>query len=107
MVRKLQSILDSERENCGSVSEERLKLQQENERLQKETEDLRKLAMEAQQTAKLKVFFLFVLHISDLTKYSLEMNGWFQFPRTLCLPSPHNTVAETVTYILIAKSADN
>ncbi|KAL8207036.1 UNVERIFIED_CONTAM: hypothetical protein K2H54_040380 [Gekko kuhli] len=55
VIRKLQSILDSERESCGSVSEERLKLQQENERLQKEIEDLRKLAMEAQQTAKLKI----------------------------------------------------
>nr|XP_056711325.1 sodium channel and clathrin linker 1 [Euleptes europaea] len=55
MIRKLQGILDSERENCGSVSEERLKLQQENERVQKEIEDLRKLVMEAQQTAKLKI----------------------------------------------------
>uniref|UniRef100_A0ACB8E940 Uncharacterized protein n=1 Tax=Sphaerodactylus townsendi TaxID=933632 RepID=A0ACB8E940_9SAUR len=55
MIRKLQNILDSERENCGSVSEERLKIQQENEQLQKEIESLRKLAMEAQQTAKLKI----------------------------------------------------
>ncbi|XP_077156432.1 sodium channel and clathrin linker 1 [Paroedura picta] len=55
MIQKLQRILDSERENCGSVSEERLKLQQESERLQKEIEDLRKLTMEAQQTAKLKI----------------------------------------------------
>ncbi|XP_042322490.1 sodium channel and clathrin linker 1 isoform X3 [Sceloporus undulatus] len=55
MIHKLQSILDSERQNCGSVSEECLKLQQENERFQKEIEDLRKLAMEAQQTAKLKI----------------------------------------------------
>ncbi|XP_067386339.1 sodium channel and clathrin linker 1 isoform X2 [Emydura macquarii macquarii] len=55
MVQKLQSILDSERENCGSVSEQRLKLQQENEQLRKEAEDLRKLAMEAQQKAKLKI----------------------------------------------------
>uniref|UniRef100_A0A8C8SUM9 Sodium channel and clathrin linker 1 n=1 Tax=Pelusios castaneus TaxID=367368 RepID=A0A8C8SUM9_9SAUR len=55
MVQKLQSILDSERENCGSVSEQRLKLQQENEQLRKEAEDLRKLAIEAQQKAKLKI----------------------------------------------------
>ncbi|XP_053109293.1 sodium channel and clathrin linker 1 isoform X2 [Hemicordylus capensis] len=55
MIQKLQSTLDSERENCGSVSEERLKLQQENEQLQKEMEGLRKLAIEAQQTAKLKI----------------------------------------------------
>ncbi|XP_062991589.1 sodium channel and clathrin linker 1 isoform X2 [Elgaria multicarinata webbii] len=55
MIYKLQSILDSERESCGSVSEERLKLQQENEQFQKEMEDLRKLAMEAQQSAKLKI----------------------------------------------------
>ncbi|KAM9142366.1 sodium channel and clathrin linker 1 isoform 5-T7 [Pangshura tecta] len=55
MVHKLQSILDSERENSGSISEQRLKLHQENEQLHKEAEDLRKLAMEAQQKAKLKI----------------------------------------------------
>ncbi|XP_037753133.1 sodium channel and clathrin linker 1 isoform X2 [Chelonia mydas] len=55
MVRKLQSILDSERENSGSISEQRLKLHQENEQLRKEGEDLRKLVMEAQQKAKLKI----------------------------------------------------
>ncbi|XP_053885456.1 sodium channel and clathrin linker 1 isoform X1 [Malaclemys terrapin pileata] len=55
MVCKLQSILDSERENSGSMSEQRLKLHQENEQLRKEAEDLRKLAMEAQQKAKLKI----------------------------------------------------
>ncbi|XP_027514828.1 sodium channel and clathrin linker 1 isoform X4 [Corapipo altera] len=52
---KLQSILDSEREKSAFVSEERLKLQQENEQLQKEIEDLRKLAIEAQQKAKIKI----------------------------------------------------
>ncbi|XP_044285644.1 sodium channel and clathrin linker 1 isoform X2 [Varanus komodoensis] len=55
MIYKLQSILDSERENCGSVSEERLKLQQENEQFQKEMEELRKLVLEVQQAAKLKI----------------------------------------------------
>lgn len=55
MIQKLQNVLDSERENCGSVSEQRLKLQQENEQLQKETEDLRKMALEAQKKAKLKI----------------------------------------------------
>ncbi|XP_029393743.1 sodium channel and clathrin linker 1 isoform X2 [Mus pahari] len=55
MIQKLQTILESERENCGFVSEQRLKLQQENEQLQKETEDLRKVALEAQKKAKLKV----------------------------------------------------
>uniref|UniRef100_H9GB83 Sodium channel and clathrin linker 1 n=1 Tax=Anolis carolinensis TaxID=28377 RepID=H9GB83_ANOCA len=55
MIQKLQSILDSERQNCGTVSEECLKLQQENERFLKEMEELRKLAMEAQQAAKLKI----------------------------------------------------
>uniref|UniRef100_A0A8D0CBE2 Sodium channel and clathrin linker 1 n=1 Tax=Salvator merianae TaxID=96440 RepID=A0A8D0CBE2_SALMN len=52
---KLQSMLDSERENCGSVSEKCLKLQQENEQFQKEMENLRKLAIEAQQAAKIKI----------------------------------------------------
>ena len=53
----LQSILDSEREKSGSIGEQRLKLQQENEQLQKEIESLRKLATEAQQKAKIKVWF--------------------------------------------------
>ncbi|ETE69085.1 Sodium channel and clathrin linker 1, partial [Ophiophagus hannah] len=52
---QLQSILDSEREKCGAISEERLKLQQGNEQLQKEMENLKKLTMEAQHTAKLKI----------------------------------------------------
>ncbi|XP_009894318.2 sodium channel and clathrin linker 1 [Dryobates pubescens] len=52
---KLQSILDSERENCAIVSEQRLKLQQENEQLQKEMEGLRRQAIEAQQKAKIKI----------------------------------------------------
>lgn len=55
MIQKLQNVLESERENCGFVSEQRLKLQQENEQLQKQTEDLRKIALEAQKKAKLKV----------------------------------------------------
>ncbi|KAJ7420565.1 Sodium channel and clathrin linker 1 [Pitangus sulphuratus] len=52
---KLQSILDSEREKSAFVSEQRLKLQQENEQLQKEIEGLRKTAIEAQQKAKIKI----------------------------------------------------
>nr|XP_058147181.1 sodium channel and clathrin linker 1 isoform X2 [Dasypus novemcinctus] len=55
MIQKLQNVLESERENCGLVSEQRLKLQQENEQLQKEIEDLRKIALEAQKKAKLKI----------------------------------------------------
>lgn len=56
MIQKLQNILESERENCGFVNEQRLKLQQENEELQKQTEDLRKSALEVQKKAKLKVY---------------------------------------------------
>ncbi|NXU19576.1 SCLT1 protein, partial [Pardalotus punctatus] len=52
---KLQSTLDSEREKSAFVSEQRLKLQQENEQLQKEMEGLRKLAKEAQKKAKIKI----------------------------------------------------
>ncbi|XP_028618591.1 sodium channel and clathrin linker 1 isoform X3 [Grammomys surdaster] len=55
LIQKLQTVLESERENCGFVSEQRLKLQQENEQLQKETEDLRKIALEAQKKAKLQL----------------------------------------------------
>ncbi|XP_068961462.1 sodium channel and clathrin linker 1 isoform X3 [Petaurus breviceps papuanus] len=54
-IKKLQSVLESERKNCGTISEQRLKLQQENEQLQKDTEDLRKIALEAQQKAKLQI----------------------------------------------------
>ncbi|XP_059699765.1 sodium channel and clathrin linker 1 isoform X2 [Haemorhous mexicanus] len=52
---KLQSTLDSEREKSSFVSEQRLKLQQENEQLQNEMEGLRKLAVEAQKKAKIKI----------------------------------------------------
>ncbi|XP_054248205.1 sodium channel and clathrin linker 1 [Indicator indicator] len=52
---KLQSILDSEREKSAFLSEQRLKLQQENEQLQKEMEGLRRQAIEAQQKAKIKI----------------------------------------------------
>ncbi|KAF4790027.1 Sodium channel and clathrin linker 1 [Turdus rufiventris] len=52
---KLQSTLDSEREKSAFVSEQRLKLQQENEQLQNKMEGLRKLAVEAQQKAKIKI----------------------------------------------------
>ncbi|XP_054204864.1 sodium channel and clathrin linker 1 isoform X7 [Homo sapiens] len=54
MIQKLQNVLESERENCGLVSEQRLKLQQENKQLRKETESLRKIALEAQKKAKVK-----------------------------------------------------
>ncbi|XP_017592405.1 PREDICTED: sodium channel and clathrin linker 1 [Corvus brachyrhynchos] len=55
VISKLQSTLDSEREKSASVSEQRLKLQQENEQLQNEMDGLRKLAVEAQQRAKIKI----------------------------------------------------
>ncbi|NXD78582.1 SCLT1 protein, partial [Halcyon senegalensis] len=52
---KLKRTLDSERENSAFVSEQRLKLQEENEQLQKEMEGLRKLATEAQKQAKIMI----------------------------------------------------
>ncbi|NXU45775.1 SCLT1 protein, partial [Drymodes brunneopygia] len=55
VISKLQSTLDSEREKSSFVSEQRLKLQQENEQLQNEMEGLRKLAVQAQQKAKIKI----------------------------------------------------
>ncbi|NWW14065.1 SCLT1 protein, partial [Oreocharis arfaki] len=55
VISKLQSTLDSEREKSAFVSEQRLKLQQENEQLQNEMEGLRKQAVEAQQRAKIKI----------------------------------------------------
>ncbi|XP_042526422.1 sodium channel and clathrin linker 1 [Dipodomys spectabilis] len=55
MVQTLQTVIESERESCGFLSEQRLRLQQENEQLQKEAEELRKIALEAQKKAKLKI----------------------------------------------------
>uniref|UniRef100_A0A8C5ISG8 Sodium channel and clathrin linker 1 n=1 Tax=Junco hyemalis TaxID=40217 RepID=A0A8C5ISG8_JUNHY len=55
VISKLQSTLDSEREKSSFVSEQRLKLQQENEQLHNEMEGLRKLAVEAQKKAKIKI----------------------------------------------------
>ncbi|KAM6147987.1 sodium channel and clathrin linker 1 isoform 2-T2 [Erethizon dorsatum] len=55
VIQKLQNVLETERENCGFVSEQRLKLQQENEQLHKEADHLRKIALEAQKKAKLKI----------------------------------------------------
>lgn len=55
MIQKLQGLLESERENCSSVSEQRLRLQQENERLQEEADGLRRVALEAQKKAKVQV----------------------------------------------------
>lgn len=55
MIQKLQGLLESERESCSSVSEQRLRLQQENERLQEEADGLRRVALEAQKKAKVQV----------------------------------------------------
>ncbi|NXM43794.1 SCLT1 protein, partial [Gymnorhina tibicen] len=52
---QLQSTLDSEREKSAFVSDQRLKLQQENEQLQNEMVGLRKQAVEVQQRAKIKI----------------------------------------------------
>uniref|UniRef100_A0A8C7EEU6 Sodium channel and clathrin linker 1 n=1 Tax=Nothoprocta perdicaria TaxID=30464 RepID=A0A8C7EEU6_NOTPE len=72
MICKLQSILDSEREKSGFVSEQRLKLQQENEQLQKEMEGLRKLAVEAQQKAKIMVLFSTMEHEHSVKEHGYE-----------------------------------
>ncbi|XP_055000764.1 sodium channel and clathrin linker 1 isoform X2 [Sorex araneus] len=55
LIQRLQGVLEAERESCGAVSEQRLRLQQENEQLQREAEELRRSALEAQKTARLKV----------------------------------------------------
>ncbi|XP_055990496.1 sodium channel and clathrin linker 1 [Sorex fumeus] len=55
MIQRLQGVLEAERESCGAVSEQRLRLQQENEQLQREAEELRRSALEAQKAARLKV----------------------------------------------------
>lgn len=58
VVSRLESTLASEREKSVFISEDRLKLQQENEQLQREMDGLRKLASEAQRNAKIKVWFI-------------------------------------------------
>ncbi|XP_047934115.2 sodium channel and clathrin linker 1 isoform X2 [Anser cygnoides] len=70
---KLQSILDSEREKSGFVSEQRLKLQQENEQLQKEMEGLRKLAVEAQKKAKIKISTMEHEHAVKKQRYEARL----------------------------------
>ncbi|XP_064918158.1 sodium channel and clathrin linker 1 isoform X1 [Columba livia] len=55
VVSRLESTLASEREKSVFISEDRLKLQQENEQLQREMDGLRKLASEAQRNAKIKI----------------------------------------------------
>ncbi|KAM4706716.1 sodium channel and clathrin linker 1 [Discoglossus pictus] len=54
-IQKLNNTLDSDREACTSVSEERLKLSQENEQLRKNGEEWRRTAMESQQKAKFQI----------------------------------------------------
>ncbi|MEE6515342.1 hypothetical protein FKM82_024014 [Ascaphus truei] len=54
-IQKMNRTLESERESCSSVSEERLKLLQENEQLHKEMEEWRKTAMEAQHKVKFQL----------------------------------------------------
>ncbi|KAK2519251.1 Sclt1 [Columba guinea] len=55
VVSRLESTLASEREKSVFISEDRLKLQQENEQLQREMDGLRKMASEAQRNAKIKI----------------------------------------------------
>ncbi|CAH2300943.1 sodium channel and clathrin linker 1 [Pelobates cultripes] len=54
-VQKLNRMLESEREGFNSVSEERLKLVQENEKLRKEVEEWKKSAVEVQQKITFQV----------------------------------------------------
>ncbi|XP_075055989.1 sodium channel and clathrin linker 1 [Mixophyes fleayi] len=52
---KLNELLESERKESSSVSEERLKLVQENEQLRKEVEEWKKSATEAQQKLRFQL----------------------------------------------------
>uniref|UniRef100_A0A4X2MEW0 Sodium channel and clathrin linker 1 n=1 Tax=Vombatus ursinus TaxID=29139 RepID=A0A4X2MEW0_VOMUR len=98
-IQKLQSVLESERENCGTVSEQRLKLQQENEQLQKDTEDLRKIALEAQQKAKLK--------ISTMEhEFSVKEHGYEIRLREL-EDSNHNSTVELRRLLVAQQKATN
>ncbi|XP_076120761.1 sodium channel and clathrin linker 1 [Alosa pseudoharengus] len=54
-VRRLQAALAGARDDCGSISEERLQLQQENQQLRKDMEEQRKASLLAQRKAKQQV----------------------------------------------------
>ncbi|KAL2097428.1 hypothetical protein ACEWY4_006635 [Coilia grayii] len=54
-VRRLQASLAAARDDCGTISEERLQLQQENQQLRKEMEEQRKASLLAQRKAKQQV----------------------------------------------------
>ncbi|XP_062376495.1 sodium channel and clathrin linker 1 [Sardina pilchardus] len=54
-VRRLQAGLAGARDDCGSISEERLQLQQENQQLRKDMEEHRKASLLAQRKAKQQV----------------------------------------------------
>ncbi|XP_006629764.2 sodium channel and clathrin linker 1 isoform X1 [Lepisosteus oculatus] len=69
-VQKLQGALAVAREDCDSVSEERLQLQQENQQLRKEMEDLRKSSLKAQRMAKQQVSTM--EHEFSLKEHGLE-----------------------------------
>lgn len=56
MIQKLQSSLDNIRSDCDAVSEERLKLQRENEQFHKEMEEIKKVSMDIQRKAKQQVW---------------------------------------------------
>ncbi|XP_059821216.1 sodium channel and clathrin linker 1 [Hypanus sabinus] len=55
MVQKLQSSLENIRGDCDTVSEERLRLQRENEQIRKEMEELKKVSLDIQRKAKQQV----------------------------------------------------
>ncbi|KAG8453896.1 hypothetical protein GDO86_000499 [Hymenochirus boettgeri] len=55
IIGKLNMTLESERESCNSISEERLKLVQENQQLRKDIEEWRKVSIEVQQKVKFQI----------------------------------------------------
>ncbi|XP_072190466.1 sodium channel and clathrin linker 1 isoform X1 [Excalfactoria chinensis] len=90
----LQSILDSEREKSGSIGEQRLKLQQENEQLQKEIESLKKLATEAQQKAKIKVSTMEHEHAVKEQGYEVRLKEMEDISRKSTAELRHLLVAQ-------------
>uniref|UniRef100_UPI00398E43A0 sodium channel and clathrin linker 1 isoform X2 n=1 Tax=Pristiophorus japonicus TaxID=55135 RepID=UPI00398E43A0 len=71
MIQKLQSTLDSARGDCDMVSEERLKLQKENEQLRKEMEELKKISLDVQRKARQQVATL--EHEFSLKEHGFEI----------------------------------
>ncbi|XP_069782090.1 sodium channel and clathrin linker 1 [Narcine bancroftii] len=71
MIQKQQTSLENIREDCDTVSEERLRLQKEKEQLRKEMEELKKVSLDVQRKARQQVATL--EHECSLKEHGFEI----------------------------------